>query len=498
MSQWQERIQARMKRGLAGQPGATVDAAWLEPEELQNPEWRYRDKNGRFAGLLLGYWDGNGIGSMDNRHVLTVAGSRGGKGVSMIVPNLLLYEGSVLALDPKGELAAITARARRQMGQKVVVLDPFGETGLPTGSFNPLDQLDAKSELVIDDAGQVADALIIANEKEPHWTDSARILVKALILYALLREKPEERNLVTVHQLLTFNHPDLVDIVKEAKVSAAKALFRMLQNAGDAFRGTVAAVGRSFNDMAEKERESILSTARAQLEFLESPKLQEILARSDFKLEELKTRRTTIYLCLPATRMGTHARWLRVIINLALVAFERTKIDPGIPVLAVLDEFAVLGPMRSVELAAGLMAGFGVKLWIVLQDLNQVKKTYRDSWETFIGNAGVTTFWSNADKTTLDYVSERLGQTTIRLKHRNDTTMNQMMGGASGRREELRVQRLSAPHELEQMLARDEMAILVMVAGRAPTVLQRVVYYEDAPFAGRFDANPTQEKAATT
>ena len=142
--------------------------------------------------------------------------------------------------------------------------------------------------------------------------------------------------------------------------------------------------------------------------------------------------KATLYLCLPATRMGTHARWLRVIINLALVAFERTKAKTDIPVLMVLDEFAVLGHMKSVEMAAGLMAGFGVKLWVVLQDLTQIKRLYKESWETFIGNAGVTTFWSNSDKTTLDYMSDKLGQTGVRLQQPNDTTLHQRLSGASG------------------------------------------------------------------
>ena len=112
-----------------------------------------------------------------------------------------LYDGSVLAIDPKGELARITVRARRQKGQKVVVLDPFNESGVPSGRFNPLDEIDPASQNVKDDAGQIADALIVANERDPHWTDSARILIKALILYTLTLAK-EDRHLVTVWRLL--------------------------------------------------------------------------------------------------------------------------------------------------------------------------------------------------------------------------------------------------------------------------------------------------------
>lgn len=146
--------------------------------------------------------------------------------------------------------------------------------------------------------------------------------------------------------------------------------------------------------------------------------------------------------------MGTHARWLRVILNLALVAFERTRVKIDIPVLMVLDEFPVLGNMKSIETAAGLMAGFGVKLWLVVQDIGQLSRLYKDSWETFIGNAGVMTFYSNLDKRTLDYLSDKLGQTAVLVEQSNDTTLSQRHAGGTGRREELRVQRLAAPNEL--------------------------------------------------
>lgn len=270
-------------------------------------------------------------------------------------------------------------------------------------------------------------------------------------------------------------------------MSKRAALFKLMQGCTGVFDDTVAGTGANFGQMAERELASVFSTALTQLEFLDSKAMAEVLRSGDFKLPEIKSRETTLYLCLPATRMGTHARWLRVVINLALVALERTKVKLDIPVLMVLDEFAVLGHMKSVEVAAGLMAGFGVKLWVVLQDLTQIKRLYKESWETFIGNAGVMTFWSNSDKTTLDYISDKLGQTAVRLEHRNDTTMNQRLSGSSGTREELRVQRLAAANELEELLERSKRTLLVKAAGQSPVILQRIHYYEDQPFRGLWD-----------
>jgi type IV secretion system protein VirD4 len=486
MTDFEATLQTALRRGVPGQQGNVVDASWLDPQKLTDPEWSYRLQSGQVGGVVLGYRNGRGIGSTDNRHILTVAGSRGGKGVSLIVPNLLLYDGSVLAIDPKGELARITARARRQKGQKVVVLDPFGESGLPSGSFNPLDELDPAGKNVKDDAAQIADALIVANERDPHWTDSARILIKALILYTLTLPQ-EDRHLITVWRLLAATHPIVTDVARRAECSTRAALFTVLRRCTGVFDDAVAGAGANFAQMADREVASVFSTALTQLEFLDSKRMEDVLQSSNIRLSELKSEKSTVYLCLPATRMGTHARWLRVIINLALIAFERTKVKTEIPALMVLDEFAVLGHMKSIEVAAGLMAGFGVKLWVVLQDMTQIKRLYKESWETFVGNAGVTTFWSNADKTTLDYVSEKLGQTAVLLERKNDTTMQQRLGGATGARDELRVQKLAAPHELEEMLERGTRRLLVKAAGQSPVILQRIHYYEDKPFAGLFD-----------
>ena len=189
MGMFEKKLEQDLPRGVPGRQGTLVEAKWQLPPDSASGKWKYRDDEGKVAGILLGYAEGGGIGRIDNRHILTVAGSRSGKGVSLIVPNLLVYDGSVIVVDPKGELARVTARARQAKGQKVTVLDPFGENGrYPSGSFNPLDEIDVDSPNAADDAGLVADALIIASQHEAHWTDSARILLKALILFALTLE----------------------------------------------------------------------------------------------------------------------------------------------------------------------------------------------------------------------------------------------------------------------------------------------------------------------
>jgi type IV secretion system protein VirD4 len=111
---WEEELFRDTPRGLSDKADAVPRAQWATPS--LGPMWNHSR-----SSIFLGYRDDKGVGCGDDRHVLLVAGSRAGKGVSYVIPNLLLYEGSVLAIDPKGELARETAKRRVAMGQKVIV-----------------------------------------------------------------------------------------------------------------------------------------------------------------------------------------------------------------------------------------------------------------------------------------------------------------------------------------------------------------------------------------
>ena len=289
-----------------------------------------------------------------------------------MIPNLLLYRGSILAIDPKGELAAITCRARHEMGQRCIVLDPFGANGrYASASFNPLDELDVGSPTIVDDAIQIADALIVPNQKDPYWTDNARRMLKMLILYDLWRgrHRPGSANLVSMRKLLMLQDEELQALSLELTGAPGNAAGNHCGGARRLRRCHRWGGGVLLFALQERRAEfgSILSATRTQTEFLDSPKLRDILQRSDFRLADLKRGKATVYLCLPAGRMASHANWLRVMIALSLQAFEREPGKPDIPILLMLDEFPVLGYMRQVEAAAGQIAGFGVKLWTVLR-----------------------------------------------------------------------------------------------------------------------------------
>ena len=407
-------------------------AEWADPGLVEE---KYLFRKG---DVWLGRSAGRGqlpIGYSDDRHVCLASGSRGGKGTSLVVNNLCLWPGSVVVVDPKGENATITVPRRGNgspeclgLRQKVYVLDPFKSAQVDDAyrsRFNPLDALSPDNEESIDEAGRIADALVVIHESnDPFWDESARSMVKGLILHVLTAPEYEgRRNLITVRQLITRGDWEAVEALRNAgekEIPPGQGLLWTRVADNQAFGGIVAGIGDTFANMmlnAPKQFESVLQVANRNSEFVDSPAMQRCLGASDFKLSELKTRPEgmSLYLCLPQRFMNTHYRWLRMMIALTVTEMEivRGKPATGFPVLMMLDEFAGLKRMEIIENAVAQIAGYGVKLFFVLQSLEQLKAVYKDNWETFLSNSGLKVFFSLDDHFSRDYVSKLVGDTEL-------------------------------------------------------------------------------------
>lgn len=540
----------------------TATALWHDPATLEKDA----ASNGEFAYQPGRIWLGRStagrgvpVGWKDDKHMVTIAGSRSGKGVSAIIPVLCDYPGSVICIDPKGENAFHTT-ARRGFGtssieglhQDVYVLDPYGISGVARdylATFNPLAELSPESDDALEEAGLIAEALVVSSEsRDAHWDDTARNLIEALILHVVSWPYFDGiRTLGQVQRLLRDGDTEEYQLFKESVAedddptlkngiggwTAFDSLLAAMET-NEAFSGVISGAALAIKSMGNNERGSVLSTARRNMKFLDAPRMQACLGTSAhaLQLEDLKREPhgVSVYLVLPARFMKTHSRWMRLILNLTVSRLER---DPKPPakdhaVLAILDEFATLGHMPVLESAVGYMAGFGLKLWAVLQDLPQLKRHYPASWETFLGNAGLLQVFGNSDQTTLDYISKRLGELEVirEVMNRNETitaTVSDMsdfdkakrtegrgvIGGmtagfglanattsrseakatSDNKTQNIQKTALMTPDEIRLHFASERGKIglqIIAISGHHPIFLWRSLYYEDSFFKGKF------------
>jgi type IV secretory pathway TraG/TraD family ATPase VirD4 len=531
-------------------------AEWASPSHVVNS---YTFKHGDF-------WLGRAVtnpsvalGFLDDRHVCLVSGGRGGKGTSIIVNNLCLYPGSVVVVDPKGENATITAARRGDgsancegMGQRVMVLDPYKAATVEEKyrcTFNPLDALDPNSDQAVDDAALIADALIVSQSSDPYWDESARQMIKGLILHVLTAERFEgRRNLVTVRKLIASGYGDIYRELKDEGEDppAPQEILWEYVTKNEAFDGILSEIGQTFYGLikgsSQSHFDSVLSTANRQTEFIDSPEMRRCLESTpaDFSLSDLKTSEAgiSIYLSLPQRYMNTHYKWLRMMITLVTTEMERINMRPatGHPVLMCLDEFAGLKKMEIIENAVAQIAGFGVKLFFVLQSLEQLKAVYKDNWETFLSNSGLKIFFNIEDQFSREYVSSFVGDTEILVEsnsegggetegssfmgseglsydrfigllrknkryERSGTNLNKSTNTTWQKTKTPQKRRLITSDEVGRLFGRinDKYhsaypgLALVLVSGENPFPVQRTNYHQDAHFYRLFSAHPDHD-----
>jgi len=419
---------------------------------------------------LADYQDDGGtdlISYAGQRHLLTCAPTRAGKGVSAIIPNLLTYEGSMLVIDPKGENLMVTAEQRHRLRHDVQALDPWNIgasffDGAPA-RFNPLDFVEADNPDIVENAMILADALVpVRGGEASFWDEEAKALLMGVILHvATDPEEQAQRHLPRVRDLLLGDDQDMDQLFE-----------RMMASDNAAVRGA----GARALQKEPKMRSSVMATAQSHTHFLDSPRIRENMSSSDFRFGDMKREKLSIYVILPADRLSTFDRWLRLIISIAIIENARNiDIEPEKPVLFMLDEMAALGRLKPVETAFGLMAGFGMQLWGIVQDLSQLERIYGKGWETFVGNSGVLQYFGSRDKMTAEYFSALCGtQTTKTISGQVKralwgTTEEPGSYGETGRP-------LFMPDELMVMKGDQQ---LLLVETNYPIVAKRVPWFDD-------------------
>ncbi|ANV25619.1 type IV secretory system conjugative DNA transfer family protein [Agrobacterium pusense] len=387
--------------------------------------------------LTNSYWGGASreSGALEYNqagHLLTVAPTRAGKGVSQIIPNLLLYAGSCLVIDIKGENYDKTARYRQSFfdGAQVFKFAPFEDD---TSRYNPLDFIRVGEDgqpipESYDDTRLLAEMLIPSRNSEDFWDIEARNCLTMILFYVATSGMIPERR--TMREVVNLLFPVGT---RDDKSPIDRTIMTIRAEAERAENMALEAMVTQFREHDDKVRAGILSTCRSAMAIWLSERLLYATSKSDFDFNDLKRSMcrpigenpapTSIYVVIPPEYLREYRAVLRMIVGLASVGLTRAhpwdnpddkakgwRANTPCPVLFFLDEFAALGHMSPIEQGVAYLAGYGVQLWTFVQSLGQLKDVYKENWTTFVSNAGAACYYGIADPDLCAELARQLGK----------------------------------------------------------------------------------------
>lgn len=416
---------------------------------------------------------------------LTVGGARSGKGTCLILPQILdhySYDGSIVAVDVKGTLTAITREKLGNMYQ-VIVLDPWNtqkkmgvDHNMVSHSFNPLDILDDDPDNLVDDCDMIAEMIVPVSQesKDRYWEDRARQWVSTYLLYMATMLPKEERTLSKLRSLFKQSKEESEDM--NADILANSDLTILKEN----FREIYTAIASS-----EKEALGVLSSVQREIDVFKSPAMERSLSNSSFDIKEITKEHKRVFVVIPPERLVSHSKWLRLIVGCVINTVMRHK---GRKVLLLMDEFYSLGYMDVISKSMGLMPEYDLQLWAIVQDLSQLQEHYPKTWETFIANSAVTTWLGIRDNKTSEYLSKLIGRTLVNYK--SDKAIREELHSGqiqNHERFELAVQTPDKIRSFDGMFA--------LIAGEeSPMMIPKTPYYEVPDLLINASINPLFEK----
>lgn len=362
----------------------------------------YRKPQGFYIGLNTFYKKAG--------HLLTVAGTRAGKGTNLILLNLLMpwifNKTSFIIIDPKGELASISANVQRKAGRKVVIINPWNLLSLISTAYNPLDILKNDPLHIVDDVAMVAESIVPSGKggsEEDHFKDRARAFISTLLLHLITSAPVEDRHLGTLWLWLRLDQKAWIELIASMILNEDPHIGHIVKAGANEIS--------SLMKNSDREYGSVISTAQKCTDFIKSPSLSKSLQGSDsFSSDDLASGNVTVYICIPFELLDSYSAWLRLVVTSLMRSVVR---NPKHDVCFLIEEAAAFGYHSEIEKALGAYAGFGIHIWSIFQTLVQINKTYGDNWENFIANCSVRHFFNVSDNFSCDYISKMFGQTSI-------------------------------------------------------------------------------------
>jgi type IV secretion system protein VirD4 len=407
-------------------------------------------------------------------HCLVVAPTRAGKGVGYVIPNTLLFNGSIVVLDVKGEIFEATSRHRQAEGDAVYRFSPF-DFEHPTHRYNPLERVARieNYEQRYTELAKISDYFLTVSDKGTagDFLTEGRELFVAAGLLAIERCKP------TIGEIsrILFGRGATQEVYGEHAEEVKHP------NAAQTFRKFA-----GYSDRTLSSHASVLGGAGMTL--WNNPAVDRATSGNDFSFADLRKRPMSIYVVVNADDIRTLSPLVRLFFGELIATMRSTlpdlKSEPW-PVMVMLDEFDQLGPMPIVEQALKQLAGHGARVSIITQSIPGLDNIYGENVRLSLESAaGMKLYLAANDKKTAGEISDALGKTTkLSVSDSVSRDRDFMQRRSVSRRMEERP--LLTPDEVRRL--NPDQAILIPER-QNPLLVHRIVYFQDPTFKKLFDA----------
>lgn len=381
-----------------------------------------------------------------NKNILVIGGSGSGKTRFFCKPSLLQAHSSYVCTDPKGTLLPEigTFLERKKYRIKCLNLINFRKSM----KYNPLAYIRSEKDIL-----KLVNALIMNTKgegeksSEDFWVKAERLYYSALIGYIWYEATEEEKNFITLLDLINASEAREDD---ETYQSPVDLLFSQLEEREpDHF---AVKQYRKFKMAAGKTLKSILISCGARLAPFDIKELRDLMAYDELELDTLGDQKTALFVILSDT--DSTFNFVAALMYSQLFNLLCDKADDfyggrlPVHVRLILDEFANIGQIPNFDKLIATIRSREISASIILQSQSQLKTIYKDAADTIVGNCDSTLFLGGKEKSTLKEISELLGKETIDLYNQSENRGSQVSHGLS-------YQKLG-----KELMTQDELAVM--------------------------------------
>ncbi|HOM12845.1 MAG TPA: type IV secretory system conjugative DNA transfer family protein [Rubrivivax sp.] len=437
--------------------------------------------------ILIGRHRGRFLSLPGQLSVMLSAPTRSGKGVGVVIPNLLNWPDSVVVLDIKGENFDITAGYRAAHGQAVYAFSPFDEQAR-SHRWNPLTAVRTSPLHRVGDLLTIGQVLFpndgSGTSSEAFFNDQARNLFLGLGL--VLLESPQLPR--TIGEMLRQS---------SGKGRSLKdhlgALIAQRRDEGKPLTDECVDALQRLLSNSENTLSSVVATFNAPLTIFADAVVDAATSADDFRLEDVRRRRMSIYVRIPPNRLANARPLLNPFFS-QLVSLNTQALpeqDPTLKLqcLLVNDEFTAMGRVGVISSAAAFLAGYNVRLLTVVQAMSQLDAVYGDKEaRTFATNHGLQILYAPREQRDADEYSAMLGHFTERATSRGRSRSFSGHGSNTVSRNESEQRRaLLLPQEFKELGSE---RLVVIYENCKPILGEKIRYHRDKAFTPRLRRPP--------